>query len=119
VAFESKSGDALAVYENNENTNATELQFRTFTAGAWSAGTNFGSFGNHETDPAQLPPVLGPAAVAGQRRRQDPALRPLDRQQLCSADSTGEQYQHDRRGAVQLLLGPLRPGNGDDHDDVH
>src|SRR5262249_13250891 len=49
VAFESKSGDALAVYENNENTNTTELQYRTFTAGAWSAGTNFGNYNNQTT----------------------------------------------------------------------
>src|SRR6185436_10172616 len=54
VAFESTSGDALAVYENNANTNTTELQFRTFTSGAWSAGTNFGSFGNHETEAITL-----------------------------------------------------------------
>src|SRR5262249_21605571 len=54
VAFESKSGDALAVYENNESTNTTEMQFKTFTAGAWSAGTNFGSFGNHETEAITL-----------------------------------------------------------------
>src|SRR5262249_25993916 len=54
VAFESKYGDALAVYENNESTNTTELQFRTFTGGAWSAGTNFGSFGNHETESITL-----------------------------------------------------------------
>jgi uncharacterized repeat protein (TIGR01451 family) len=46
VAFESTSGDALAVYQNNENSNTTEMQYRTFTAGAWSAGANFGSFGN-------------------------------------------------------------------------
>jgi hypothetical protein len=50
VAFESKSGDALAVYENNASTNLTELQYRTFTAGAWSAGTNFyGPFVNPTT----------------------------------------------------------------------
>src|SRR5262249_31332148 len=49
VAFESKSGDALAVYENNENTNTTELQYRTFSAGAWSAGTNFGNYNNQTT----------------------------------------------------------------------
>src|SRR5262249_29502833 len=45
--FESKSGDALAVYQNNESTNTTELQYRTFSGtGPWSAGTNFGNFGN-------------------------------------------------------------------------
>src|SRR5262249_43789908 len=49
VAFESKSGDALAVYNNNENTNTTELQFKTFSGGVWSAGTNFGSFANKAT----------------------------------------------------------------------
>ncbi|HEX3152354.1 MAG TPA: hypothetical protein VHR66_30050 [Gemmataceae bacterium] len=52
VAFESKSGDALAVYQNNENTNTTELQFRTFTAGAWSAGTNFGNSFNNKVSRA-------------------------------------------------------------------
>src|SRR5262249_53692568 len=49
VTFESKSGDALAVYENNENTNTTELQYRTFSGGVWSAGTNFGAFNNQST----------------------------------------------------------------------
>jgi uncharacterized repeat protein (TIGR01451 family) len=43
VAFESKSGDALAVYQNNLA--ATELEYRTFSGGAWSAATDFGSFG--------------------------------------------------------------------------
>ena len=35
--------------ENDESTNTTEMQYRTFTAGAWSAGTNFGSFANKDT----------------------------------------------------------------------
>ena len=43
VAFESKSGEALAVYQNDLS--ATELQYRTWSqAAGWSAGTDFGAF---------------------------------------------------------------------------
>lgn len=48
VAFESQSGEALAIYQRDLN--ATELQYRTWSSGSgWSAGTDFGAFGNHET----------------------------------------------------------------------
>ncbi|HEY1377940.1 MAG TPA: DUF11 domain-containing protein, partial [Gemmataceae bacterium] len=50
VAFESKSGEALAVYNNNTGT--TELQYKTWdpTTGLWSTtGTNFGNFANKST----------------------------------------------------------------------
>jgi len=45
VAFESKSGEAIAVYQNDLA--STELQYRTWSqAGGWSAGTDFGAFNN-------------------------------------------------------------------------
>src|SRR6185436_2198695 len=49
VAFESKSGEALAVYENDLA--ATEIQFRTWDVSTgWSAGTNFRTvFNNQDT----------------------------------------------------------------------
>src|SRR5262249_49737952 len=51
VAFESKSGEALAVYGNNAAGNLTEMQYKTWnpTTG-WSAtGTNFGNLANKST----------------------------------------------------------------------
>ena len=42
VAFESKSGEALAVYENDLT--LTEMQYRTWNSSTgWSAGTDFGT----------------------------------------------------------------------------
>ena len=56
VAFESKSGEALAVYENDELA-ATEMQYRTWNSSTgWSAGTNFGSFANKDTRAITLSP---------------------------------------------------------------
>jgi uncharacterized repeat protein (TIGR01451 family) len=47
VAFESMSGDALAVYQNDLA--ATELQYKTWNSGTWSAGTNFGALSNQSS----------------------------------------------------------------------
>jgi hypothetical protein len=67
VAFESTSGDALAVYENNA-TPTSPVQYKTFTAGAWSAGQTLcvrqpRQQQTSRLDHAQFQPVLRPSMV--------------------------------------------------------
>src|SRR5262249_12228627 len=54
VAFESKSGEALVVYQNDQA--ATEMQYKTWSpTTGWSVGTNFGSINNQDTKSISLP----------------------------------------------------------------